>query len=200
MKITPKQDYSYSTKVLGSSFIALLGPLSEGLVFEDVLTKIKKDYPKATHYVYAYLQADHEKCSDDGEPAHSSGRPLLELLKKKELSQVYLVVVRYFGGSKLGLGRLTRTYLSSGEEVIKEAAFAEIMDGIEAEILLDYPHFESVKKEADRLGVEVKVLSYDERVRLLLVGDAKIVPSLIGSLKKEELLKETSITYLRSIL
>ena len=90
-------------------------------LFKKELAKIQKEHSKARHVVYAYRIDQKTKSCDDREPKGTAGRPLLELLLKKDLNKVALVVVRYFGGSLLGAGRLLRTYVQSGVAVLKAA-------------------------------------------------------------------------------
>ena len=87
------------------------------------LENLKKQHKKATHFCYAYVynkDVVSEKCSDDGEPGGTAGYPILNVIKKKELKNVLVVVVRYFGGVKLGAGGLTRAYTKSVAELLNE--------------------------------------------------------------------------------
>lgn len=93
---------------------------------EDVkafLNDLKKEHKKATHICYAYVFSGDvvsEKCSDDGEPSGTAGYPILNVIKKKGLKNVMVVVVRYFGGIKLGAGGLTRAYTKSAALVLND--------------------------------------------------------------------------------
>lgn len=116
----------YTIEVLSSKFIAVAVPLSSKEEFKSLLEQIKKDYKKAKHYCYAYRTSDGTKSSDDGEPKGVAGRPILELLYKKDLMNVAVVVVRYFGGAKLGASRLLRTYLKVVIETIEMCQLEEI--------------------------------------------------------------------------
>ena len=91
-----------------------------------MLKSLQKEHKKARHIVYAYRIGTKSKSNDDGEPKGTAGRPLLELLHKKDLNNLVLFVVRYFGGTKLGAGRLLRTYVSAGVEVINTAELIEL--------------------------------------------------------------------------
>lgn len=108
-----------------SRFIALLCPLSVTKDFSYYFNEAKKTYKDARHYTYAYRYLTVEKASDDGEPQNTAGLPLLNLLKNHELEDTLLIVVRYFGGKKLGAGRLLRTYVEAGASVISQAQFYE---------------------------------------------------------------------------
>ncbi len=84
----------------------------------DIISKIKKDYKGANHYCYAYIIGNNEKCSDDGEPSGTAGLPILNILKYENLENILCVVVRFFGGVKLGAGGLIRAYASVTKDTI----------------------------------------------------------------------------------
>lgn len=85
-----------------------------------VLESIKKDHKKARHIAYAYKIDGLEKKFDDGEPSGTAGMPLYNIINKKNLNHILIVVVRYFGGIKLGAGGLLRAYNQAGSDVTKE--------------------------------------------------------------------------------
>ena len=108
-----------------SKFIAYLIPLNKEEDFKPLLADLRKEHKKARHIVYAYRVGMKSKSCDDGEPKGTAGHPLLELLYKKDLTDSALLVVRYFGGTKLGAGRLLRTYLQAGIAAIDNASLIE---------------------------------------------------------------------------
>ena len=108
-------------EVMKSKFIALLYPLNNEDDFKPLLASLKKEHKKARHIVYAYRVGQKSKSCDDGEPKGTAGHPLLEFLYKKDINNVALLVVRYFGGTLLGAGRLLRTYLQAGVDVVNES-------------------------------------------------------------------------------
>ena len=108
-------------EVMKSKFIALLYPLNNEDDFKPLLVSLKKEHKKARHIVYAYRVGQKSKSCDDGEPKGTAGHPLLEFLYKKDINNVALLVVRYFGGTKLGASRLLRTYLQAGIDVINKS-------------------------------------------------------------------------------
>ena len=96
-----------------SRFIAYKLDLTSLDVVKPFLDGLKKEHKKARHVCYAYVYNKDivsEKCSDDGEPGGTAGYPILNVIKKKNLTNVLVAVVRYFGGIKLGAGGLTRAY------------------------------------------------------------------------------------------
>ena len=121
MAYTVKQTHIKQIEVMKSKFIAYLFPLENEEAFKDILASLRKEHKKARHIVYAYRFNVKSKSCDDGEPKGTAGHPLLELLYKKDINNVALLVVRYFGGTKLGAGRLLRTYLQAGIDVTNES-------------------------------------------------------------------------------
>ena len=125
MKTVSEKSIS-SIEVMKSRFIGILLPLNNADEFKSILEGIRKEHSKARHVVYAYRNGSKSKSCDDKEPKGTAGRPLLELLYKKDLDNVALIVVRYFGGTKLGAGRLLRTYLQAGINVVESAQIVEL--------------------------------------------------------------------------
>lgn len=111
----------YQIDIMKSKFISILSPISSQDDVERILKEIKKEYPKARHYIYAYILDQKQKSNDDGEPSGTAGKPTLELLNNQNLTNCLLVTVRYFGGIKLGASRLLRTYLDSAIGTVKAA-------------------------------------------------------------------------------
>ena len=118
MSFTINQEIINQIEVMKSKFVAYLVPLKNEEDFKPLLANLRKEHKKARHIVYAYRVGVKSKSCDDGEPKGTAGHPLLELLYKKDLNDVALLVVRYFGGTKLGAGRLLRTYLQAGINAI----------------------------------------------------------------------------------
>src|SRR5678816_469941 len=106
----------------GSKFIAYASPLISVAGFKERLTIIKKEHPKATHHCFAYrlgLDGNNFRVSDDGEPSGSAGRPILGQLDSKQLTNVLIVVVRYFGGTLLGVPGLINAYKTAASLVLQ---------------------------------------------------------------------------------
>ena len=122
MANTIEKENIQQIEVMKSKFIAYLIPLKNEEDFKPILANLRKEHKKARHIVYAYRVGMKSKSCDDGEPKGTAGHPLLELLYKKDLTDVALLVVRYFGGTLLGAGRLLRTYLQAGINAVDSAA------------------------------------------------------------------------------
>lgn len=123
---TIKNAHIKTLEVMKSRFVAMVFPLNDVEDFKKLHQSVLKEHPKARHVVYAYRVNEKSKSCDDREPKGTAGRPLLELLHKKELNNLVIFVARYFGGIKLGASRLLRTYLQSGINVINDAELINI--------------------------------------------------------------------------
>jgi len=115
-----EKNYSNKIEVEKSKFFAILMPLKNADDFKQIYNEVRKEHKKAKHVVYAYKVGCKTKSSDDQEPKGTAGRPLLELILKKNVDNVVIFVARYFGGIKLGASRLLRTYLQAGIEVFNQ--------------------------------------------------------------------------------
>ncbi len=128
-------------KEKGSKFLAFAYPVSDETEIKLRLDELRKKYFDASHHCYAWmLGADkkHFRASDDGEPSHSAGTPILGQIKSKNLTNVLVVVVRYFGGTKLGVGGLTQAYKAAAELALANAKIIEIE--LTASFILNYDY------------------------------------------------------------
>ena len=147
-----------------SIFIAILFHVTSIENVKQYLEAAREDFPKAKHYCYAYVIDDKEKCSDDGEPSKTAGRPLLELLKKKNLNETLIVVVRYFGGVLLGASRLMSTYIEAGVNVIDHADIVEIAERYIYHASLTYSEFDTLKRLIKREDFSLENLIYGDKI------------------------------------
>ena len=154
-----------------SSFIGVLIHATSVESAKQYLLDIRKQYPKAKHYCYAYIIGNQKKCSDDGEPAKTAGRPLLELLEKKEMNETLLIVVRYFGGVLLGASRLMSTYLETGVQVINSADIVEIENKYIYHLTMSYSDFDELQRLAKRLGFSIENAKYEDKISVDVLAD-----------------------------
>ncbi len=104
----------------------------------EYVKAIRAEHKKATHVCFAYIVNSNEKASDDGEPQGTAGIPILDVLKKQKLENVLAVVVRYFGGIKLGAGGLVRAYSETASTVVEQSGQAELVKVKECKTILNY--------------------------------------------------------------
>lgn len=134
--------------IRGSEFLGIAAPASSVDRAEAIIKTLRDDYPDASHHVPAYRVRDQEPdaagyflrewADDDGEPSGSAGAPLLNVLDQREVVNVVVVVIRYFGGTKLGVGGLARAYSRAGKEAITAAGIEERRPHRRLEITVEY--------------------------------------------------------------
>ena len=163
-----------------SSFIGILIHVTNKDFVKEILNEIRKEYPKAKHYCYAYIIGQDKKCSDDGEPAKTAGRPLLELLEKKEMDECLLVVVRYFGGVLLGASRLMSTYLESGVQTLDSADIVSIKQKYVYHMELSYRDFEALKRIANHLSYGLENINYGTKISVDVLLDSSDTEELVN--------------------
>lgn len=133
----------------GSRFIALAYPVEEEEQVKEIVSSLRKEYHDARHHCYAYrigLKGDVWRASDDGEPSGSAGRPILGQIDSLGLSDVLVVVVRYFGGIKLGIPGLIRAYKTSTADALANAQIITKVAGETFRISFDYMSMNAVMK------------------------------------------------------
>lgn len=134
---TIKSNTNNEIIIKNSRFICYLIKINSSNISE-ILENIKKQHPKATHYCYAYIYNNIKRSSDDNEPSGTAGQPILNVLEKENLNNVLAIVVRYFGGTKLGAGGLIRAYTKSVTETLKNIEFAELIKGLKIRLKFNY--------------------------------------------------------------
>ena len=126
-------------KEKGSKFIGFAYPILSENDYKKKLNKIKELHPKATHHCYAFrlgLNGENYRINDDGEPSGSAGLPIYNQLLSHDVTNVLLIIVRYFGGTKLGVGGLVKTYKESAKTTLEEAKI--IIKELETEIEIQF--------------------------------------------------------------
>lgn len=152
------------------------------------ITEISKRHWDATHNCYAYSvlgESKTEKASDDGEPAGTAGRPILEVIKARELVNTAVVVTRYFGGIKLGAGGLVRAYSQSASTGLDAAGTLNWVLHSQVEITVDYPAMGKVEHALRSMEVEVESPRFDEQVHWRIwvpVGQETSIAELVAEL------------------
>ncbi len=120
-----------------SKFITYLFHINDKKDIEIILKNIKNEYKDATHYVYAYILNNINYSTDDKEPNGTAGKPILNILLKNNLNYVLCIVIRYFGGIKLGAGPLARAYSKSASDIIKKTNIIELEKGYLINLITD---------------------------------------------------------------
>ena len=150
---TIKNNVYYEYEIKKSRFITLLYKISSSDEVDEILKDVRNMYKGATHYCYAYSLDFEYHFSDDGEPGGTAGLPILEALKKNNITNVLCVVVRYFGGIKLGAGGLVRAYTKSVVLAINHACLVELVDGYYIKVETSYENTKSLDKILNKIKV-----------------------------------------------
>ena len=151
-----------------SKFIATLYEANSKDEAEKILQNVRKKYFDAKHHCYAYIIEKIEKCSDDGEPSGTAGAPLLALLKSANLTNVIIIVTRYFGGILLGTGGLVRAYTESAKNAIENAKIVYKDYGVQFEIEISYNNLKEILFICKNLDISIIKIEYQENVKLIL--------------------------------
>lgn len=136
--------------VVNSKFIAACSPVTSTEEAKEFHQSIRTAHPGASHHVPAYLighgNSTLSYCSDDGEPGGSSGKPILSVLQGSGFGDIAVVVTRYFGGTKLGIGGLVRAYSEAAKNVLDLTPCYQKVLVSEVNLTVPYSHYEPIKK------------------------------------------------------
>lgn len=141
----------------GSRFIALAYPVTTEEEIKSIITSVRKEYHDARHHCYAYrlgYRRDISRANDDGEPSSSAGKPILGQIDSLELSDILVVVVRYFGGIKLGIPGLIRAYRNSTADALDHAEIVEKTAVRRYRLTFGYMDMNGVMKVLKDLGLQ----------------------------------------------
>ena len=155
----------FRIEVKKSVFIAEAGPIRSAEDAQKRIDWIRKQYPDATHHVYAWRIGREEvlqKYSDDGEPSGTAGMPVLDALRKNDIDDSIIVVTRYFGGTQLGTGGLVRAYGSAAAGAVQAAQPCVFVNAREYEITVDFSLYERLKYVLDKEGYSVGRVRYED--------------------------------------
>lgn len=148
----------------GSKFLAFAYPVENDRQIKDILNHLKKEHHTANHHCYAYrLGADklNFRANDDGEPNNTAGKPILGQLQSNDLTNILVVVVRYFGGTLLGVSGLIHAYKSSAAEVLKVASIIEKQILFSYTIRFPFEHLNDVMKLLKQLDTKISQQQFD---------------------------------------
>ena len=164
-----------------SRFIATVEPVKseeEALAFIEAM---RKKYWNATHNCFAYVIGEHfqvQRCSDDGEPSGTAGKPMLDVLLGEEIHDVVVVVTRYFGGTLLGTGGLVRAYSGATKEGLLASKVITKMHGQKITIQTDYTGLGKIQYILGQRGLTILNSIYTERVELEVLLPDDVIDSV----------------------
>lgn len=163
------ENFFFQIEIEKSKFLGYAIPIQNEEDAKNEINKIRKEHPKATHHCYAYVLKDKQKSNDDGEPAGTAGIPILEIIKQFDLENVLIVVVRYFGGIKLGAGGLVRAYARSAKEVLLVSKIHEIKTLPTYDLIFDYNYISSMENFIAKNQLKILNKEYELKVTYTLL-------------------------------
>lgn len=181
MTITIKNDFIFEEEIKKSRFICHLKRVTSEEEARDFITSIKKQHHKANHNVSAFTIGEHQeiqRSSDDGEPSGTAGVPMLEILKKRELTNLVAVVTRYFGGIKLGAGGLIRAYAGSVNHTIDAVGLVKIVEQTQLDLHMDYGLFDNVSRYLATAGLAIADSVFTDKVVISVFADTADIEHL----------------------
>ena len=174
-------------KSKGSRFLSFAHPAKDTEEVKDLIADYKKQYHNARHVCYAYVlgpDRDDFRFNDDGEPSGTAGKPILGQINARNLTNVLVVVVRYFGGILLGTGGLVTAYREAASDALEQAEIIEktVDSGIRIEF--EYPDIEVIMSTIRACEAEIVQQDFQATCTMVLLVPLAYKPSLIDSLEK----------------
>lgn len=182
-------------KEKGSKFLGFACPARSEAEVKDHLDILKKQYHDARHHCFAYILGFKDqsyRAYDDGEPNHSAGNPILGKIRSKNLTNCLVVVVRYFGGTKLGVSRLINAYKTAAEEALDQAEIITVYSQTKFRLLFGYEQTSEIERILNEFEIDYLEKRYAfscEFVGLLKDEKVKVLD------KKLELIKGVEISF-----
>lgn len=186
-------------KEKGSKFLSFAEPVGSEEQIKTILEKYRKQYHDARHHCYAWATGysrENHRMNDDGEPSGTAGKPIFGQILSFDLTNILIVVVRYFGGTKLGVGGLITAYKTAAREALENASIITRTVNEEYEIVFGYPETSDVMRIIKENNYQVAENYFTEKCRLVLSlrrKNAKLVA------EKFNLVDGLSIKHLRTV-
>jgi len=181
-------------KEKGSKFIAYAFPISNELQVKEITAKLKKEHHSARHHCFAWrLGADQQiyRFNDDGEPSGTAGRPIFGQIQNHDLTDILVVVVRYFGGILLGTSGLMNAYKQAANDVLTNAVIIEKMIESEIEVVFDYLAMNDLMKVLKDFQIVMKENKFDLVCKVRIAVRKQLKDQVMEKLGKIDHLKAT---------
>lgn len=167
---TPSQPGLIELVEKRSRFITYCESVQTEQEFKSFLNRLKKQYPDARHHCYGFrlgpLNSAHRGFSDDGEPNGTEGMPILNVIDHSEFSNIAIIVVRYFGGTKLGTGGLARAYSQAAKMVLDEIEWKVFEQQMIIELQCEFHQEHQLRYLVSQINGEILNVDYQERVKV----------------------------------
>ena len=196
---TITENVSSEIEIKKSKFIANIIKVENEEDAKEKLTELKKKYRDARHNCFSYrvmqIEGDNaklvERFSDDGEPSGTAGAPMLDLLRGNELTNVLVVVTRYFGGILLGTGGLVKAYTDATKEAIAKIKVQDKILGCKYKVVINYDDLKDVKYLCEKNNIRINNIEYLENISLYLESKKDKKEFIKDKIKSFEKLEDT---------
>lgn len=176
---TIKKNVTNEIIINKSRFITKLIKINNEEEVREKLSLLKSEYKDATHYCYAYITSNIKRFNDDGEPGGTAGMPILNVLENNDLTNILGVVIRYFGGIKLGAGGLVRAYTKAITECLNNIEIVNLTNGINFKIEFTYDNIKKIDNILKNQKITYK--EYDNNI----IYECSLTKDSFEKLKKE---------------
>ena len=180
-------------KEKGSKFLAYAFPVSSEEDVKQKLDSIKKEHYAARHHCFAYvlgMEGKLYKAYDDGEPRHTAGDPILNQIRSTQLKDILIIIVRYFGGTKLGKSGLINAYKSAAQDVLSKV---EVIEKVKSSLLIiefQYEGMNEVMQTLQRYDLKITNQSYDEKCSITCQVPESTVSALVKIFKEFDMVNK----------
>jgi len=176
-------------KEKGSRFLAFAYPVKDEDRIREILDQLRKEYHDARHHCYAWRlghEKTHFRANDDGEPSNSAGKPILGQIQSFDLSDVLIVVVRYFGGTLLGVGGLIQAYKSAAQDAIRNNTIVKTFVMDHFRLSFAYPSMNEVMKVVKVFDLEQSEQHFEIECTMVISVRRSLSPQVLEMLEKVE--------------
>lgn len=190
---TIKNNINNEITIKNSKFICYLYKIENKNDINIYLNHLKQEHKDANHHCYAYILDNQKKSSDDGEPGGTAGIPILKVLENNNLQNILAVVIRYFGGIKLGAGGLVRAYTKSVTNTITEDNIISLKKGYNIDIEFNY----NQTKEIDYLLKNIKInqKEYNDTIKYNIDIPSSFLEIIINNKINYKIIKDIYIEF-----
>ncbi|MGB3751161.1 MAG: YigZ family protein [Arcobacteraceae bacterium] len=185
-------EFTSTLEIKKSKFIAFIAPYNS---FDSMMLRLKEQHPKARHFVYAYrylneFQQIVENSSDDGEPKGTSGRPALSVLSGAELINTAVIIVRYFGGVRLGTGGLVKAYSDAVNLVLNTSELKQYVHLKYKQLEIQYAQLSQIEYIIGKYEIEIIDKQFSQSISLKLAGSEEVFESFSKELFRDNILED----------
>ncbi|MEA5257613.1 YigZ family protein [Arcicella aquatica] len=183
----------------GSKFLAFAYHIEQEAEVKALIEPLRKEHFKAVHFCYAFrlgLDKTNFRVNDDGEPSGSAGRPILNVLLSKDITNILVVVVRYWGGTLLGVPGLINAYKSATEEALLVADVVEKTVNEVYQVQFEYIQMNDVMKVVKDFDLKIKNQVFDNQCTIEIDFRKSLANQILGKLEK---IDNISVEYLRTV-